>query len=243
MAALSPQKQVFGHRLLVPMLRFAQRRALIGRATLSCGHVARFAPAGMPAGSTMLSLRAQSTSSGDKGEITEAVAAWRKAPTAPLRFPVGAPVKCLVAGGAWATGRVVKHDHREADGAIQPYQIMIDAEHARGEQNAVWAPADIDECIRAALRFGVGDTVECCVNPDLGLWVGGKVVAQFFRESKWPTGKYAPYQVLIDEFFDETTGKTLTGALIWAPEDTDACIRKQGKAKPLPLPTDVPAGG
>ena len=100
-------------------------------------------------------------------------------------------------------------------------------------------------CVRAALRlrFGVGDTVECCVNPDLGLWVGGKVVAQFFRESKWPTGKYAPYQVLIDEFFDETTGKTLTGALIWAPEDTDACIRKQGKAKPFPLPTDVPAGG
>jgi len=77
------------------------------------------------------------------------------------------------------------------------------------------------------------------------------VVKQFFRESKWPAGKYAPYQVLIlarlrlrlrlglrlglrlrlrlrpglrlrltklapyqvlvDEFFDETTGKTLTG--------------------------------
>ena len=73
------------------------------------------------------------------------------------------------------------------------------------------------------------------------------MVKQFFRESKWPAGKYAPYQVLIlarlrlrlrlrlglrlrlrpglrlrltkvapyqvlvDEFFDETTGKTLTG--------------------------------
>ena len=53
----------------------------------------------------------------------------------------------------------------------------------RGGQNAVWAPADIDECIRAALRFGVGDAVECCVHPELGLWVGGKVVERFFRES------------------------------------------------------------
>ena len=203
------------------MLRVVQRRALIGRgaASLSCERVARFSPAGSPSGSTKLSLRAQSTASGDRDDITAAVARWRKAPTTPLRFPVGAPVKCLVAGGAWATGRVVKHDHREAGVVgIQPYQIMIDAEHApSAEQNAVWAPADIDECIRAALRFGVGDTVACCVNPDLGLWVGGKVVAQFFRESKWPTGRYAPYQVLIDEFFDETTGKTLTSALIWAP--------------------------
>ena len=116
------------------MLRFAQRRALIGRATVSVARVARIAPAGVPSGATVLSLRAQSTSSGDKGEITEAVAAWRKAPTAPLRFPVGAPVRCLVEGGVWATGRVVKHDHREAGGAIQPYQVMIDAEHVRGGQ-------------------------------------------------------------------------------------------------------------
>ena len=56
----------------------------------------------------------------------------------------------------------------------------------RGGQNAVWAPADIDECIRAALRFGVGDAVECCVHPELGLWVGGKVVERFFRESNSP---------------------------------------------------------
>ena len=101
------------------------------RATVSVARMARFAPAGVPSGATVLSLRAQSTSSGDKREITEAVAAWRKAPTAPLRFPVGAPVRCLVEGGVWATGRVVKHDHREAGGAIQPYQVMIDAGHVR----------------------------------------------------------------------------------------------------------------
>ena len=81
------------------------------------------------------------------------------------------------------------------------------------------------ECIRAALRFGVGDAVECCVNPELGLWVRGEVVAQFYREAKWTAGKYAPYQVKIESFFDEQSGKTLEGALIWAPEDSDACIR------------------
>ena len=89
-----------------------------------------------------------------------------------------------------------------------------------------WAPADIDECVRAALRFAVGDSVECCVNADLGLWARGTVVRHFFREAKWPEGRYAPYQIKVESFFDETTGKEHEGAFIWAPEDSDACIRK-----------------
>ena len=49
---------------------------------------------------------------------------------------------------------------------------------------------DIDDCIRAALRFRVGETVECCVNPDLGLWARGTVTMQFFREKRWADGVF-----------------------------------------------------
>ena len=162
-----------------------------------------------------------------KEELTAAVAAWRsRAEQGPLRFPIGAPVECRVSDLGFVAGKVLKHNHREPGVGVMPYQVLVDSEHQRGEQNAVWAPADIDECIRALLRFRVGEHVECCVNPDLGLWAGGKVVSHFFRERRWPEGKYAPYQVQIESFFDEESGKTLNGALIWAPEDSDRCIRK-----------------
>lgn len=167
-----------------------------------------------------------STGAQDRTAFRAAVADWRSNPTSPLRFPLGAPVKCLIgSSGEWATGRVVKHDHNEPDFGVVPYQILLDGAR-EGEQSAVWAPADIDECVRAAQRFAVGDSVECCVNADLGLWARGTVVRHFFREAKWPEGRYAPYQIKVESFFDETTGKEHAGAFIWAPEDSDACIRK-----------------
>ena len=98
---------------------------------------------------------------------------------------------------------------------------------------AVWAPADIDECIRAALRFQVGEAVECCLGQDV--WAAGKVVAHFYREPTWREGKYAPYQVQLDEveLFPESVDALHSsvrlaasgGQLIWAPTDTDECIR------------------
>ena len=146
----------------------------------------------------------------------------------PLRYPIGAPVECRVGTGSWCVGTVVKYNHREPDVSpdfVAPYQVLLDAEHARGKQNAVWVPADIDECIRAALRFRVDEVVECCINADLHIWARGVVVKHFYREAKWPKDQYVPYQVRIESFYDEQTGKTHDGALIWAPEDSDACIR------------------
>ena len=77
-------------------------------------------------------------------------------------------------------------------------------------------PADTDECIRAAVRFATGTAVECCVGQDT--WVPGTVVAHYYRENNWPAQLLAPYRVRI-----ETDDESVVH--IWAPLDTDECIR------------------
>ena len=62
---------------------------------------------------------------------------------------------------------------------------------------------------RTPLRFKVGDRVKCCV--DEGRWASGTVIKLW-----WWQGFYAPYQVELDE-----------GRLIFAPEDSDGCIRRE----------------
>lgn len=61
------------------------------------------------------------------------------------------------------------------------------------------------------LRFKIGDRVEC----QTGDWSQGKVVKHWYRETYWETGRYAPYQVLLDD-----------GDLIYVPKDHRALIRK-----------------
>jgi G3E family GTPase len=63
------------------------------------------------------------------------------------------------------------------------------------------------------LRFSIGTKVRV----NVGSWVPGVIVAHWYREPLWPTGKYVPYQIsLIGE---EDT-------LVWAPRDTDTFVRK-----------------
>ena len=174
--------------------------------------------------------------------IRAAAEAWQRAVQSglqpPLRFPVGVPVECRLGEHDWADGKVVAHHHREAtwpEGVCMPYQVLLDPAFHSGGHNAVWAPADIDECIRAALRFQLGDAVECCIGD--GVWARGKVAAHFYREPTWPDGQYAPYQVQLEQvelFPEDFEGasphsgvrlETGTGQLVWAPQDTDECIR------------------
>ena len=65
------------------------------------------------------------------------------------------------------------------------------------------------------LRFKVGSRVKCCV--DEGRWASGTVIELWYTEDNFAQGFYAPYQVELDE-----------GRLIFAPEDSDACIRREG---------------
>ena len=69
------------------------------------------------------------------------------------------------------------------------------------------------------LRFPVGTRVECCVARGPNGWRPGTVVGHWYRAKMWPTGQYAPYQVKLDAFDN----------MIFAPQDTDNCIRAEPK--------------
>jgi len=60
------------------------------------------------------------------------------------------------------------------------------------------------------LRFKAGDKVMVKV----GTWERGVVVKQWYRELAWPTGRYVPYMVMLE---DESC--------VWAPRDSDVFIR------------------
>ena len=63
------------------------------------------------------------------------------------------------------------------------------------------------------LRFKVGSRVECCFGTDH--WASGTVIKLWYTEDSFAQGFYAPYQVELDE-----------GRLIFAPEDSDRCVRR-----------------
>jgi len=61
------------------------------------------------------------------------------------------------------------------------------------------------------LRFPLGERVEC----NIGSWTPGTVVKLFYTQKSFPAGKYAPYQIRLDD-----------GRLIYSPADEDRVIRK-----------------
>ena len=60
------------------------------------------------------------------------------------------------------------------------------------------------------LRFEVGTRVEC----NCGGWEPGTIVKVFYRQSSFPPGTVAPYQIRLDN-----------GKLIYAPIDEDRVVR------------------
>lgn len=79
-----------------------------------------------------------------------------------------------------------------------------------------WPKQEIPEPPNAPnLRFIEGSYVQCRVGPDpVTGWAPGRVKSLLYRESNWPEGYYAPYQIRLDD-----------GRLIFAPQDTDKVIR------------------
>jgi len=70
----------------------------------------------------------------------------------------------------------------------------------------------------ASLRFKIGDTVEC----NTGMkhdWSKGTIVALMYRENGMPPGMVVPYQVKLD-----------SGELIFAPVDSDSCVKRAANA-------------
>lgn len=73
-------------------------------------------------------------------------------------------------------------------------------------------------------RFDVGTPV--LVN--VGTWLPGTVVAHWYRELLWETGRYAPYQVELEADDGQEPD------LVWAPRDTNKFIkaRPEGSKRP-----------
>ena len=81
----------------------------------------------------------------------------------------------------------------------------------RGLRGCVVSPAVLEKK-RKALRFAVGDAVECRTQSG---WAKGTVVDLLYREDSMPPGLVAPYQLRLEE----------DDALIFAPEDSNEVIR------------------
>eukprot|EP01039_Chlorochromonas_danica_P009818 gene9818-10860_t len=77
-----------------------------------------------------------------------------------------------------------------------------------------------------ALRFSVGDRVECRIGPHpVKGWAPGRIIKLYYSEPNWPPNMVVPYQIALHD-----------GRLIFAPQDTDQVIR----LRPPPAP-DAPS--
>ena len=74
------------------------------------------------------------------------------------------------------------------------------------------------------LRFQVGDRVECLVGEDL--YGTGRIVKLNYRDSSWPPGKTAPYQIKLDRETADRLGVPFQYALIYSDWDDDVKIRR-----------------
>ena len=105
----------------------------------------------------------------------------------------------------------------EEEGSMPPPEVLEDWRRGR---STPWPPAPAppsdDE-----LRFVMGQAVECCVGK--GLWQPGTVVALWYSEAGFPPGFFAPYQIETDD-----------GRLIFAPEDSNRCVRERAGAPAAP---------
>ena len=89
----------------------------------------------------------------------------------------------------------------------------LDAKSLAARFNACLATAENMEAKAKALRFAVGDRVEC--RTGVAEWSRGTVQAVLYRDANMSPGMVAPYQVLLDT----------DGRLIFAPKDVDAVVR------------------
>ncbi|KAJ1449660.1 hypothetical protein M885DRAFT_534893 [Pelagophyceae sp. CCMP2097] len=96
---------------------------------------------------------------------------------------------------------------------LPPDDVLQD--WARGKET-VWPP-EVEVPQNVPLRFLEQARVECCVGRDE--WLAGNVVKLWYREPGFPPGFFAPYQVHLDD-----------GRLIFAPEDSERCIRVEQTA-------------
>jgi hypothetical protein len=106
---------------------------------------------------------------------------------------------------AWSEG-----ESRESKLVVLGHDLDHDALE-RGLRGCVASPSVLARKL-AALRFAVGDTVECRTARG---WSRGTVVDRLFRDESMPPGLVAPYRLRLAE----------DGAFVFAPEDSKELVR------------------
>jgi hypothetical protein len=89
-------------------------------------------------------------------------------------------------------------------------------------EDVEWPPISVEDDASVDLRFALGTEVLCLVGPNE--WAPGKVSQLWYRESDWPEGSFAPYQIILDD-----------GRAIFAPFDNDHLIRLLNSTEPPKL--------
>ena len=105
-----------------------------------------------------------------------------------------------------------------ADGEARESKLVfigknLDADELAASFNECLATPKALQLKREALRFAVGDQVECKVSATE--WAAGEVVVLMYRDDAMPPGQVAPYQVRLHR----------DSCLIWASYDEDDLIR------------------
>eukprot|EP00933_Yihiella_yeosuensis_P045656 TRINITY_DN41055_c0_g1_i1.p1 TRINITY_DN41055_c0_g1~~TRINITY_DN41055_c0_g1_i1.p1 ORF type:complete len:617 (-),score=98.00 TRINITY_DN41055_c0_g1_i1:353-2170(-) len=93
----------------------------------------------------------------------------------------------------------------------QRLQKLRKAQRCKRSFSIVSCEASGNNSNETALRFAIGDRVECNIQ---GVFIAGAVVKQWYHEPGWPDGETVPYQVKLDN-----------GSTIYAPSDFDDCVR------------------
>ena len=108
-------------------------------------------------------------------------------------------------------------DEAWSAGEIRESTVMVvgsNIDHAaleRGLRDCMVSPETLEKKLRA-LRFAIGDTVECRTQRG---WSKARVVDRLYRDESMPAGLVAPYQLLLEE----------GNGLIYAPEDSKEVVR------------------
>ena len=145
------------------------------------------------------------------------------------RFRLGDRVLAKIDEDSWKPGTISQVEYQEEgwdSDRFVPYQILIDPETSKEEQNYsdednrvyVFAPRDHDDVVRAMeKRFKVGDRVLARMDNDD--WRTGTVSKLDYREDGWHPHRVAPYQILLDSKcrFDKT--------YVFAPADNSFSVR------------------
>lgn len=92
--------------------------------------------------------------------------------------------------------------------AILPPSEILEGWLAGKEMRWPKPPMDVN------LRFKIGTRIECCVGR--AEWLAGTIVSLWYSEPGFPSSFLAPYQVKLED-----------GRLIFAPEDSNRCIREE----------------